>query len=253
MAYGIFEAREIVRQANVFLGAAADTANAAARGKLEAEGFTAPEETAGATKVRDASAALAGSEAAPGVQGGFTDGQNTAMDALDDELAGRLRKTRAKLAELDTSSFLLDALNDAVRRAGQSQAALVGRARALLTAMDAEHQDPDTGATVTIAARVDFTPAQRATLENKITAFERSDTSQEGAKGAKMNLTGEKERVVRVLDRWLAKWQQVAKADFSDAERASFGIPHNIHASRGRRGRQRASTPAPGGPSGAGQ
>lgn len=54
MAYGIFEAREIVRQGEVFLGAAADPTNAATRAKLVAEGLTADVEQTGQRRLGDA-------------------------------------------------------------------------------------------------------------------------------------------------------------------------------------------------------
>ncbi|HEV8324768.1 MAG TPA: hypothetical protein VG389_24335 [Myxococcota bacterium] len=242
MSYGFGEAREIVRQGSIFIEAAAAAENASARAKLDGEGYGPGVHAAGEQLLGDAQDALAGSEGALGLLKGASEVQDDAFDALADELSRRLRKTRAKLGESEANEFLLTGLNAAVRAAGRSQAAVPARARAFLAAVQAPHEDPDTGASVTIAERVEVTAEQIATLQQKLEAFLDADTHQEGRKGGRIQLTEAKERKVRALDRWLAKWQQIAKADFTAAELATFGVPHNVHAARGR---VRRRTPAP--------
>jgi hypothetical protein len=218
------------------------------RGKPNPKAGTAARvrERRAAVAVPGLGSTAAGTGRALGLLKGASEVQDDAFDALADELSRRLRKTRAKLGESEANEFLLTGLNAAVRAAGRSQAAVPARARAFLAAVQAPHEDPDTGASVTIAERVEITAAQIATLQQKLDAFLDADTHQEGRKGGRIQLTEAKERKVRALDRWLAKWQQIAKADFTAAELATFGVPHNVHAARGRvRRRTSSSGPAP--------
>jgi hypothetical protein len=232
MRYGIAEAREILRQGGVFVGAVREPSNAAAKAMLAVEDLTDAELGKGEHLVAEAKAALAGSEGSLGTQVASTDHEGQAFGSLRAELASRLKKTRAKLGEHPENQFLLDALNTAVRHAGRSLAAAPARTRAFIKAVGEEHQDPVLGGPVTIKQRANITDVQLGVLQKALDAVAAADTSHQSALGSRVHLTQEKEKTIRALDRWLAKWQQIAKADFDDDQLKAFGIPANVHASR---------------------
>jgi hypothetical protein len=226
-SYGIHAAQEIVRQGSGFLEGARNPEFAGARAKLEAEGFDAAEEDRGRQYHDDASTTLAGAQGARGARTASTEAQTQAQAELADEFGRRVKKTRAKLQEKEADRPLLSALNDAIRASSRSHAAIGARVTTFLEVIRQPLQRPGDAAPVTIKQVAGITDALEKPLADKLAAYQASGYSQDGKTGESQRLTGEKEHTIALLDRWLAKWQHIAKADFTDDELTAFGIPIN--------------------------
>jgi hypothetical protein len=233
--YGLYAAQEIVNQAGLLLEAAAKPENAAARAKLEAEDYTQQEEDRGKALHEQASAAVAGAKGGSGAQTAASQAQLTAKIELVDEFGRRLKKTRAKLQEKDEQIALLGTLNKAIRRTGHSQASLLSRVEAYLAVIAQPITLPGATDPTTIIQAAHITEAQANLLRTRLAAFQSSMSDQDSSEGRAQTLTDDKEQSVHLLDRWLAKWQHIAKADFTEAELTAFAIPANIAKSRRRR------------------
>ena len=237
-SYGLYAASEITNQADLFLTAVGKPENADARAKLEAEDLDQDEENRGKALLADASAALAGARTGPGAQTASTEVQTKTRAALVDEFSRRIKKTRAKLQEFDVNDVLLNALNKAVRKRGQSFAALSSRVEAFVEVIAEPISRPGDSAPVTIAQEINISEAQKDALRTKLDAFRRSMSDQDSKTSKAQDLTSDKDVTIGALDRWLAKWQHIAKADFTEAELTAFGVPVNINKSRRRRGKK---------------
>lgn len=242
MSFGIYEAREIVSQARTFIEAAKKPENAAALAKLEAEDFDVEEQTLGEQHLAAADAALVDVSVGRSGLSAAGDAHDTAEAELSNVFMNRLKKIRAKLTKHDANKPLLDALNAAVRDSGFSHGALVGRVKNMLRAIDTPLALPGAAEKVTIRQVAKVSKAQTDAVKEKLDAFQATLTDQDEAAGANVELTDEKDTVVRRLDRWLAAWQTIAKCDFTEAELIAFGVPANVTKSRRRQTRTTTAT-----------
>jgi hypothetical protein len=237
MNYGIHVAGEIIRQGGALIAAAKKPENAAALAKLAAEGLNEDELAKGERLYKDAEGALAFRKAGTASSAAASDSKSDAGAQLHDAYIGRLKKTRAKLKEHDENKPLLAALNTAIRGAGDSHGALFARVTAFLEVIAEPMQRSSSEAKVTIAQVAGITDDQIQVVRAKLEAFKAGLSELETSAGSTQSLAREKDAAVRRLDRWLAKWQDIAKCDFTEAELTAFGIPVNVSKSRRRQTR----------------